>query len=884
MKLKKSGKKLKYRAVNSFILICIILTALFYLFTDSLYANTIPDFEDSKPLHFTLENGLRIILKQDKKTPTFAAALFVKTGSATEIEFSGSGITHFIEHLIFKGTENRDGLKLQQELRAYGAEVNAATSHDYTCFQIQGPVTNVEPILNIFHDIISNPAFDEKEFQKEKDVVIREMKMCDDSPDKYLSRKFWEEAYLIHPYKNPVIGYEDIFKELDTEDVRRYYNKYYVTDNMVLAIVGDIDTKLLEQKVSETFSRIRRKSFLQQVLPQEPKQLNQRYQEIPYATSKTSLMIGFHTTDFTHKDMYALDTLALLLGEGRSSILYKKLHNQEKCVLAVNAFNYSPFYPGIFGISATLDYENKGKVLQSILAEIDNVKNESFTKKDLEKSKNQAISSYIFSKQTQLSQAENYGISMLATGSTDYLEHYVEGVNAVTEEDIKEVANKYLTNSNMTTVMLIPKDKATTAEGKDKEEKLSKETIKFECENGVRILLTEDNSLPLVSINISLEGGLRAETKSNNGISKLTASLLTKGTKEHSEEEIFELVETMGGNLSSYSGNNSIGISLDLLSKDIEQGLELLAEIITTPTFPKEKLEILKADTLDQIDLINEDIFTSTNRRLNEKLFKNNPYGMISTGTEETVKDITQHQISSFYNKLAVSSNIVISIYGNANIENVKKTITSRFRKIKEEPALLIKKSKLTKIPDQIQIIHKMNKKQALIMIGFRSAGINNEDKYPLQILSALYSGIGGKLFEDIRQKKGLAYTLGTFGMSGIETGTFIFYAATSVDKIDMVKDKLIDEINLSLNGKITDDDINAAKKNLLFNHELNLQSATALSQRIGLDELYGLGYDNYKQYPMLINNTTREEIIQAANKYFTIGNCVISITIPEND
>lgn len=883
MKLKKSGKRLKRGAVNYFIFISIILTALLYLLTDT-FANTIPVFEDSKPIHFTLENGLHIILKRDNKTPTFAAVLFVKTGSAAETKFSGSGITHLIEHMIFKGTGNRDSFKLQQELRSYGAEVNAATSHDYTSFQIQGPINNIEPILNIFYDVISNPAFDEKELEKEKNVIIKEMRMCDDSPEEYLSNKFWQTAYLVHPYRDPVIGYEDIFEKLEARNIQEYYKHYYVPNNMILIIVGDIDTKFLEKKVFDLFNQIRRGSFLQPVIPQEPKQLTSRYNEIPYAASKASLMMGFHTIDFTNKDMYALDTLALLLGKGRSSVLYKKLHNQEKCVLDINAFSYSPYYPGLFGISTVFDYDDKEKVFQLILTEIDNVKNRPFLKESLDKAKNQAISSYIFSKQTQLSQAENYGISMLAAGDTDLLIRYVEGINSVTDQDIIDVANRYLINNNMTTVMLIPKDKTSGAEDNTKKEKLVKETVRYECENGIRVLLTEDNSLPLVSININMRGGLRSETESNNGISKLTASLLTKGTKEHSEEQIFELVETMGGSLSSYSGNNSIGISLDLLSKDTDKGLELLAEIITAPEFPKDKLEILKNDTLDEIDLIYEDIFASTNKRLKEKLFGNHPYGMLNTGTPEIVKNITHRQITSFYDKLAVGSNIVISIYGNIDIENVKKIIANKFKKIKETPPVVIEQIDLPKVPAQIQIIHKMDKKQALVMIGFRSAGIDNKDKYPLQILSSFYSGIGGRLFEDIRQKKGLAYTLGTFGMTGIDTGTFIFYAATSPDKTEMIKDKLIDEIELVLNGKITYEEINAAKKNLLFSNEVNLQSSSTISQRIGLDELYGLGYDNYKQYPELINNVSREEVIQAANKYFTIGNCVISITIPEND
>lgn len=874
---------MSHRAVKLSLSIVLALTALFSQTISSVSQGLGPAGNNATKT--VLNNGLTLILKEDRRSPTFALSLFARAGSAAESEYSGAGITHFIEHMLFKGTATRDAGQIESQIKSYGAEVGAYTTFDYTAFKMEGPSDNLLPLLDIFYDIVANSKFDENEFEKEKNVIKKEIGLIQDDPAKYLSQQFWQTAYLIHPYHNPIIGYEEVLDRLTPKDLRAHYEKVYIPNNMVLVVVGDIDSAAVGKKVDETFGRLSRKSRPESVLPQEPNQVAPRYREIPYPISKAYMMLGFHSVDLASEDLYALDVLAILLGEGNSSILYQNLHDRLNLVYSIGAYNYTPFNPGIFVISATYEPGHEDKIIRQLFEEIERLKNSPLKKKELEKARNQVISSYIFSKESQESQVGDLGISQLLTGDMDFSRRYVEGVNSVSPHQVMEVASRYLNREKMTKVVLIPSAiKAVETEAKSKAEAIPQRTvIKKNLRNGIRLVISEDKTLPLVSVRVCIKGGLRAEDKDDNGIANLTAQMLTKGTTSRSEEQIFSLIESLGGSLSAYSGNNSFGLSLDIMSKDIAKGIELLGDILSSPAFAEDKIKILKEDILTQIEFVDDDIFASTEKRLKERLFPDHPYGRLSLGSADSIKKISRRQIINFYKSHCLGSNIVISICGDIDSAQAYNRIASSFNGIRRSPPPELKKIDLVNIEGQIEIKQKLDKKQAVVMAGFRSAGIDNPDRYPLQILSSVFSGGAGKLYANIRQEKGLAYTLGTFGMTGIDAGTFIFYAATSADDLNSVKDEIIAQIKQVREGGIAEQEIDSAKKTIIAKYQIGLQTAGDFALQTALDELYGLGYDSYLHYPEKINSVSLQQIIQIANKYFTLESCVISMTVPED-
>jgi len=872
---------MKQRAI-----IYILCITLSYIALCFFYAHAASDTSPSgsNANSYLLDNGLTVIIKEDHRTPTFHAELLIRAGSATEGEYIGSGITHCIEHMIFKGTPKMNAIEVEKSIKSLGGNLGAYTTYDYTAFNLNGPRESIIPLLEIFNDIISNPKFEKEELKREKDVIKREMRFIRDNPGKHIVRQLWANAYISHAYHYPIIGYEEIFDRLTPEDIKSYYSRFYVPDNMILVIAGDVDVALTKKVIGQLFGGLKRKSFLLPAISQEPKQLFVRKKEVAYATSKTRLAMGFHSVAITDADLYALDTLAMLLGTGKSSILYKNLHNKQNLVYGIKSYNYTPFSPGLFVIQATFDPQNKDKVADAIFKEIELAKASPLKKKDLDKVKNQVISAYIFDKQTQGSQAADLGISQMLTSDLNFSKHYVDGINKVTSQDIMDVAKRYLRKDRMTSIFLIPsaikdveaRSKATTP----RHRKVIKKTLK----NGIRLLINEDNTLPLVSVRVCMGGGLRVENSKNNGISSLTAKMLVKGSGRYSEEELFFLIESMGGGLSAYSANNSFGISLDLMSKDIKKGIDLLGDILTRPSFPADKFKILKKDKFAMLELIKDNGIKVAEKNLRKELFPNNPYGMISIGSKDSLEALSLKDVIKFYKKYCVGKNMVIAISGDVDAELVYKLVNSRLRGIKKGAPVKDGESELTPIEKHVEIEKRMEKEQAIVMIGFRSAGLTSLDKYPLKIISSVFSGAAGRLFANIRQKKALAYTVGAFGMTGIDTGSFIYYAATKKDKIDLVRDEILKDIKKFCKGDLTDDDINSAKKSLITQHQLSLQTAGSFALKIALDELYGLGFNSYQAFPKIINNLTRKDILQIANRYFNTEGYVVSITAPKDE
>jgi zinc protease len=871
---------MKHRAIILSCSLALILIALF--FSSDTYSQH-DDILQSNTLKYTLPNGLTVILRQDNRTPTFSAQVYIRTGSATEEEYSGSGITHLIEHMIFKGTSTRSSQEILKQIKSLGADIGAYTTLDYTAFKIQGPASGIMPLLGIFYDIISDPKFDNEELEKEKDVIRTEMRYINDNPRQYLSAQFWQTAYIVHPYRNPIIGFRDVFDTITRDDVRKYYERFYVPNNMVMVVVGDINIYEIKKAIDGNFNQLKRRPLAILPVPVESAQIAPRKRIIEYPVSKSLMLMGFHSVSLLDEDVFALDTLAVILGSGRASLLYQELHDRQGLVYAVDAYNYTPFHPGLFLIGITLEFENNEKAVKEIFNILDSVKKSQIKKKDLDRAKNQVISAYLFAKQTQSSQAADLGISQLLTGDIDFSDHYVEGVKRVTSDDLMRVANKYIRNNSLTKVTLAPpgsigKSMDKALHSSDISRKVSMKTLR----NKVRVIVTEDKSIPIASLQVCVKGGLYTENLENNGISNITSQMLLKGTAGRSEEDIFYAVESIGGRLSSYSGNNSFGLSLDIMSEDIKKGIDILSDILLRPAFEKNKLRMLKDDVLASISLMDDDIFFLTQKKLNEYLFKKSPYGLTQQGTPESVGRITRKDIINFYRDYCIGPNVVVSVCGDVNTEEIFSLMDSRLRGIKSRKISYADSKGLAPLNERIELVNTLNKEQAVVMAGFRSPGITSLERYPLQILSSIFSGAAGRLFDKIRQQKGLAYTVGVFGMTGVDTGSFIFYAATSADKIDSVTDDIFSQIALVSQGDISDEEISSAKKNLISQYQIGLQTASAFAQKIALDELYGLGFEHYLLYPSIIESISREEVIQLSNRYLTSDACVVSKTLPQ--
>jgi len=356
------------------------------------------------------------------------------------------------------------------------------------------------------------------------------------------------------------------------------------------------------------------------------------------------------------------------------------------------------------------------------------------------------------------------------------------------------------------------------------------------------------------------------------------ASMLLKGTKNRKEEQIKSAMESRGGGISHFSGKNSFGVSLNFLSEDMHNALDILEDVIKNPSFPEEELKKQKEKLYAGIKAEDDDVYSTGSLKLKRAVFGKYPYGMRVIGEADSIKGITVKDIRQFYKKFSASNNMVISIVGDFEPQTMRPEIKKRFSRIAKS-SLKIEVAKPEPLIGIKEVAEEMPREQSLILVGFRGARLKGRDRLYLDALSSVLSGENGRLYQSIRNKLGLSYALGTFSAPGIDTGFFALYAATDKSHLGQARNVLLKELEHVRSGAVSEEEINLAKKALIGRHKIALQSYSALAYKMTLDELYGMGYDAYKDYPESISNITKADVIKASKKYIDLENFAV-ITI----
>ncbi len=424
------------------------------------------EYPKSSIKNWTLENGIKVLIKEEHRSPVVAVSFLVSCGSASEGERLGSGITHLLEHLIFKGTAKYSPGEIERTIKSFGGDINGFTTYDYTGYKIIVPKEGIDAILDIGKEMLTKPSFDEKEIEKEKEVVMREMDLHEDEPSEKVHNLLLQAAYIRHPYRFPIIGYKEILKTLSRQDIIEYFNLRYAPQNIIISIVGDIDSETIYRKIKDLFEGVQRRPQASGVREEEPIQLVARFIEQEADIEGAYISIGFHSTSVLDRDLFAMDLLAAILGGGEGSRLYRRIVRDEKKAYSVSCYNSTPRDNGIFVIGAILNETSIDGTIDSILDEIDKIKERGATDEDITRTRNSLISNFIFLKEQFENQADDLAINTLLTGVPDFSRYYIEEIKKVTAKDIQVAANKYLNHDNMTIAILRSRKKENAIEEK----------------------------------------------------------------------------------------------------------------------------------------------------------------------------------------------------------------------------------------------------------------------------------------------------------------------------------------------------------------------------------------------------------------------------------
>jgi zinc protease len=836
------------------------------------------------PVQATLDNGLTVVVTESHAAPVVAVRFYVKTGSIYEDRLLGYGLSHYLEHTLSKGTPTRDQEEIDSTIEAIGNASNAYTSRDHCCYYITTASQYWQTALDVVGDYVFNATFPEEEVDIQKGVILREIAMTEDDPSNRIYWDFSQTMFHVHPARYPIIGFADRFRELTRDDIVAYHRAWYVPDNTILSIAGDVDAREAVAECRELFESVPRRPPPAIVLPEEPPQTAPRRRvDVDERLQRAYLYLGYRTIDLLHPDLYPLDVLAYILGHGASSRLVRVVREETQLVDGISCYSHTPTYDaGVFGVSATLDPEKLAEAEEATVAELERCREELVKNHELERAKTQKAAELIRARETAEDLAEVVGMDLLATGDPLFSDHYVEGIRQVTKEDVRRVARAYVQPEKLTVAVLTPKRPRERGEGTERAA-TSPDITKTVLPNGLTVLVQHSSTVPTVSIATAAKGGLRFEAEEINGITQLMANMLTRGTKTRSREQLAREVEDMGAGLSPYSGRNSFGLQASALREDLDQILELVADVLMNASFPEDEFQAQQHFTLAAIKQQEDDVHTLARKLFLETFYTVHPYRFLAIGTEKSVDSLNEAQIAEYYDSYCRPNRTVLSLFGDVEPESAVAAVEKALgnwkpREVEDatpprEPAL-----------EEVRTARReRDQEQSIVCVGFPGTTVDDERNYTIEVLDAVMSGMslpGGRLHDALRREQ-LVYFVHAWSEPGIDPGAFVIMAGTEPAKTDTVIDIVKGIVNDMKASPVSDEELRRGKQMCVAEHDIALQSAASRAQTAALDELYGLGYDYYKQYAPEVEKVTAADVQRVAQELLDLDRCVITVLAP---
>lgn len=833
---------------------------------------------------YKLDNGQTVIIKQVKNNPIVTIDTWVRTGSINEND-QNNGVSHFLEHLFFKGTNAHPTGEFDKLLESKGAITNAATSKDFTHYYITIPSKDFDLAMELHSDMLLNPLIPRKELEKERKVVLEEIAKGENDPDQKVFDNLNQMLYKTHPYKRKVIGKGNIIELISREDILDYYYTHYGPQNMITVIIGDVNPEHALELVKKDF-KIPTRKLIKNINKPEA-QLTSKTVKIDYQpVSSGYLIIGYRVANVFSEDNYALDVLATILGEGRSSILYQDIKEQKQLADSISADNSSFMEDGIFSVNADFTPNNVDKLQSAIYEDIEKVKKQGVSEEQLNLAKEIIEKDTYYSRESVSNIASQIGYTTTLTGNPKYYEEYLDNIKKVTLSDIKNVANKYLCENKSAVSIVLPLEmknkKITSQPNVTHSATLVKETAstkKYLLDNGATLLISQNDLNDIVAININVKGGNFLEKIP--ATSDIVSSVMMKGTKKYSMVEFAQILDANGIKISPSADPDAFSIDILTTKPKLEKTFELLNEVINNAKFDNYEIEKERTDELNAIKSSRDVPINVAIENYKNLIFENSVYSYGSKIYEKTLPTIQRNDILDYYNTIFNPKNIVISVNGNINKDDLINQFSEIFPKKNAEFFDFNQyASKIYPITSPKKIISEVKDlKTAWLVVGWQTTGFQNQkDCATLKVIdSILGSGMSSRLFKDLRVQKGLAYQLGSSFSPRILKGSFTMFIGTNPKTLELSQKMLLEEINRLKTEFVSDKELQEAKDKIIGNYIISQETNLDKASTIGWFETSGRGFDFQDKYEKLINSVTASDIVEVANKYFN-ENYVTSI------
>jgi zinc protease len=541
----------------------------------------------------------------------------------------------------------------------------------------------------------------------------------------------------------------------------------------------------------------------------------------------------------------------------------------------------------MFTVYAELEGKDLGEALDAIFEEIEKVKRAPVSIQELRQARARIEAQGRMADESVEWQAIRLIIGE-QYGDYQWFEEYYDRVKRVSRDDIMRVAREHLTLDNCTivgympSVEEIPEQEMSAAELEGRLSRaMGKVTVasaieestveKIELDSGITLLLKENHSVPIVAVSVLVPGGVKYETARNNGISNLMQEVLLRGTERRSGSELADELALLGADLYARVGHDFIGYDLNIVSEDLENGMEILADVIMNPAFDDEEIERERQEVLAKLKTKRNWLHGYSQELCDRAVYGEHPYGLPVEGNEDAVARLTQKDLRAWHKKFYLANNLVISVVGDIDRQNVRAMVEETFAPLRSGkiPKLQLAEIALPDAPREVG--EELDKHQTHLVVGMPGPGVPDPDYYPFQVLNDVLSGMGSRLFMNLRDAKGLAYTVYSYLSARAQGGAFKVYIGTSPEREEEAIAGILDELRAVRDDGVTDEEFKRAKDHLIGQRDVQLQRNATQARLYASAEIMGTGFDAVDRYQERIADVTMEDVARVAGKYIDI-------------
>ena len=843
-----------------------------------------------------LENGLTLHVAAGHPAPVLAVQAWVGVGSADE-GHGQAGVAHVVEHMLFKGSRSYGVGELTRAIEGSGGEINAWTSFDHTVYHAVIGRDHVDGAIDALGDALTAPRVDPTELERERSVILQEIRQGRDDPMRSVAQSLFATAYVEHPYRRPVIGTPESVQRLGERDLVEFFRSYYVADNMTLVVAGDVDPERVKRSVERRFREMPSGRPTRRVTA-EPPQTAPRAVAALRDVSEAYLAVGFHVPAARHPDVAALDVAAILLGESESARLSRRLRDRDQLVTGAYAQVHALRDPGLFVLSATTRARDAQRTVGALADEALGLVDD-LTQDELDKARIAAEAGLVRQLETAQGRARMLGWNASLTGDPRFAHVYLDRIRAVRRHDVAAAVHRYFRSENATIAAILPaktaKDATRTTFARTAERRVrsslrvaSAPTTPVEkrivLPSGMTLLVRRDPSVPIVAMRAVWRGGQRVEDDSRAGASTLLARMITRGCGSLDAAAVADRADRLGGSLGGVAGRNSFGLAAEWLAKSWHDGFDLVADCILDPSLAIDELKreqrLLLDDQIAQRDNPTQVAF----RVFSEALYGTHPYSRDVLGTARSIGALDRSSLATFYKNTYPVANLTLAIVGDIDVEDVVARVTKRFgkqAKAKAAPAVPALPSFDGRTDSEREVYRYLERAQSHLVIGFPGATVDAKDRFALEVLIAVLGGQSGRLFSELRDKQGLVYRVSAHSIEGVDPGFVAIYLSCSADKLDAAIRGVRGELTKVRDAGITAEELSRARSYLIGSHQIVMQRRSAVANAMAYHEAYGLGWQSYAAYDDAIKAVTSDEVAAAAKSYLRDDRAITATVRP---